>query len=80
MRACGVCDPGFGQDITIAVVHRREIVFVNQRRWVMFDMITGVGKHQIEARFQFAPGRLHIHSTTARTGFDDANLLLVAAG
>jgi hypothetical protein len=79
VRACGVYDLGYGRDNGIAVTHRREIVFVNERFWVVFDVVQGDGEHLIESRFQFAPGELHVSGTNARTGFDDANLLLVAA-
>jgi hypothetical protein len=61
------------------VVHRREIVFVKERCWVVFDTVTGEGEHRIESRFQFAPGTVQLQGATARTAFPDANLLLVAA-
>ncbi len=79
VRACGVYDLGYGKDNRIAVVHRREIVFVKQRCWVVFDAVEGEGEHLIESRFQFAPGALRLASGTACTGYDDANLLLKAA-
>ena len=79
VRASGVYDLGYGRDNSIAVVHRREIVFVKECCWVVFDAVEGDGEHTVESRFQFAPGELHISGTTARTGFDDGNLLLMAA-
>jgi hypothetical protein len=79
LRASGVYDLGYGPDNGIAVVHRREIVFVKERCWVVFDVVEGDGEHTVESRFQFAPGELHASGTTAQTGFDDANLLLMAA-
>lgn len=79
LRASGVYDLGYGKDNKIAVVHRREIVFVRERCWVVFDAAEGAGEHGIESRFQFAPGDLRLEGTTARTTFDDANLLLRAA-
>jgi hypothetical protein len=79
VRARGVYDLGYGRDNAIAVVHRREIVFVQERCWVVFDLVEGDGERLIESRFQFAPGELHIDGATARTGFEDANLLLIAA-
>ena len=60
-------------------MHRREIVFVKERCWVVFDVVTGEGEHRIESRFQFAPGNVQFEGATARTAFPDANLLLVAA-
>ena len=37
------------------VVHRRRIVFVKARGWVVVDDLTGDGTHKIDVRFQFAP-------------------------
>jgi uncharacterized heparinase superfamily protein len=79
VRARGVYDLGYGRDNGIAVEHRREIVFVRERCWIVFDQVEGEGEHSIESRFQFAPGSLRIQGSTARTCFDDANLLLIAA-
>jgi hypothetical protein len=76
VRAAGVYDLGYGKGNRIAVVHRREIVFVRERCWVVFDVVKGTGEHSIESRFQFAPGTLRLADGTACTGFDDANLLL----
>ena len=79
VRASGVYDLGYGKDNRIAVVHRREIVFVKERCWVVFDAVEGAGEHLIESRFQFAPGTLRLANGTICTGYDDANLLLKAA-
>lgn len=79
LRARGVYDLGYGRDNGITVVHQREIVFVQERCWIVFDLVTGDGEHGIESRFQFAPGELRVEGSSARTCFDDANLLLVAA-
>ncbi len=79
VRAAGQYDLGYGPDNAIAVTHRREVVFVRQRCWVVFDTVAGAGERQIESRFQFAPGKLHASGATAWTTFDDANLLLVAS-
>ena len=76
VRASGVYDLGYGKDNRITVVHRREIVFVKERCWVVFDTVDGAGEHLIESRFQFAPGTLRVTNATACTGCDDANLLL----
>lgn len=80
VRARGVYDLGYGPKNEIAVVHRREIVLVKQRFWVVFDVVEGEGEHLIESRFQFAPGDLTLDGTTAQTVFSDANLLLRAKG
>jgi hypothetical protein len=79
LRAAGVYDLGYGKDNRIAVVHRREIVFVKERCWIVFDAVEGEGEHLIESRFQFAPGALRLTSGAVCTAYDDANLLLKAA-
>ena len=61
-----------------AISPRREIVFVRERCWVVFDVVAGAGEHLLEARFQFAPGSVRVDGATARTEFADANLLLQA--
>lgn len=76
IRASGVYDLGYGPDGAPQVVHRRTVVFVNQRCWVLFDELTGDGDHTIESRFQFAPGRLRLDAARAVTDFPDANLML----
>ena len=37
------------------VRHRRRVLFVKPRYWVLFDDIEGGGSHRIDLRFQFAP-------------------------
>ncbi|MBI3492939.1 MAG: heparinase II/III family protein, partial [Acidobacteria bacterium] len=37
-----------------AVVHRRRVVFVKPRYWVIADEVLGEGEHKVEIRFQFA--------------------------
>ena len=37
------------------VVHRRRIVYVRGRYWVIVDDLEGSGEHQVDVRFQFAP-------------------------
>ncbi|KPJ60060.1 MAG: hypothetical protein AMS15_06600, partial [Planctomycetes bacterium DG_23] len=76
IRASAAYDLGYGGDNALDIVHRREIVFVKERFWVVFDLIDGEGKHYIQTRFQFAPGDLRIKDGCAATCFDDANLLL----
>ena len=79
VRAAGAYDLGYGKGNLVKVVHRREIVFVKERFWVVFDVVTGAGEHSIESRFQFAPGSLQVDGAAAHTGFTDANLLLLTA-
>lgn len=76
VRARGSYDLGYGPKNDTKVTHWREIVFVKQRYWVIFDVVTGVGEHAVESRFQFAPGDLILDGVRARTDFADANLLL----
>jgi hypothetical protein len=38
-----------------AVVHRRRVVFVKSKYWVIADDLTGTGEHSVDVRFQFAP-------------------------
>lgn len=37
------------------VRHRRRVMFVKPRYWVVVDEITGGGRHRVECGFQFAP-------------------------
>lgn len=37
------------------VVHRRRVLFVKPRYWVVVDDLEGAAEHRIELRFQFAP-------------------------
>ncbi|MHB9107981.1 MAG: alginate lyase family protein [Armatimonadota bacterium] len=76
IRASGVYDLGYGLQNDIAVTHRREIVFVRERCWIIFDVLAGEGEHNVESRFQFAPGPVTLDGTRARTDYPDANLLL----
>jgi len=79
IRASGVYDLGYGRQNQISVVHHREIVFVGQRCWVVFDVVSGEGEHAIESRFQFAPGTIKVERCSAHTDYEDANLLLQQA-
>jgi len=69
---------GYGDENAIDVVHRREIVFVDERFWIVFDRVEGQGRHTLDSRFQFAPCSLHLDGNRAHTRFSDANLLLWA--
>ncbi|OGG46042.1 MAG: hypothetical protein A3F84_01855, partial [Candidatus Handelsmanbacteria bacterium RIFCSPLOWO2_12_FULL_64_10] len=77
IRASAAYDLGYGPDNAIAVVHRREIVFLRERFWVVFDRLEGDGERRIESRFQFAPCALRVDGPRAQTCFEDANLLLI---
>jgi hypothetical protein len=80
IRARGQYELGYGPDNAVKVVHTREMVFVRNSFWVMFDELTGDGLHEIESRFQFAPGPVGLEGMKARTLFPDANLLVWPAG
>jgi len=77
IRAAASYTLGYGHGNAIQVAHRREIVFVDKRFWVVFDRVTGHGEHRIESRFQFTPGPLAWDGVGAKTAFKEANLLLV---
>jgi hypothetical protein len=76
IRAAASYDLGYGEDNSIAVEHQREIVFVQEHFWLLFDRVCGEGTHRIESRFQFAPGALRLDGNRVHTGHEDANLLL----
>lgn len=80
IRAAAQYDLGYGQSNDVHVVHRREVVFVRERCWVLFDTILGQGEHTCESRFQFAPhAALSVQGPRVTTQCDDANLLLWSA-
>jgi heparinase II/III-like protein len=37
------------------VTHRRRVLWVKPRYWLIVDDLTGTGQHEVELRFQFAP-------------------------
>ncbi|HAA74115.1 TPA: hypothetical protein DCE37_03215 [Candidatus Latescibacteria bacterium] len=80
VRASAQYDLGYGPSNEIDVTHRREVVFVDNRFWVLFDTVTGDGSHNLESRFQFAPGDIQLEGDRTTTCHDDANLLLVTTG
>lgn len=43
-------------DLVPSAVHRREILFVPQRAWVVRDTIVSAGRHPFEVRWHAAPG------------------------
>jgi hypothetical protein len=44
------------------VSHRRRVIFVKPRFWLLIDDLTGAANHRIEIRFQFAPMDVRIDS------------------
>jgi Heparinase II/III-like protein/Heparinase II/III N-terminus len=43
------------RDLDDPVVHRRRVLWVKPRYWVIVDDLLGVDEHRVELRFQFAP-------------------------
>jgi hypothetical protein len=43
------------------VLHRRRVLFVKPRYWVIVDDLSGRLEHEVEIRFQFAPRVVQIH-------------------
>ena len=43
------------------VVHRRRVLFVKPRYWVVVDDVVGAAVHRVELRFQFAPVEVTLH-------------------
>ena len=80
VRAAACYDLGYGPDNAIKVIHHREVVFVGQKYWVLFDTLSGDGRHKIESRFQFGPGDIVVEGNQTTTQFADANLLVVVTG
>ena len=80
VRASSVYDLGYGPDNAIEVVHQREIVFVQETFWVVFDRVVGSGKHRLESRFHFYPGDVVVDGSRAMTQYNDANVLLWSLG
>jgi hypothetical protein len=59
------------------VIHRREVLFVNNTYWVISDALLGRGRHRIEQNFQYTPGELNVKDNIATTNHPDANLALL---
>jgi hypothetical protein len=66
LRAASNYDLGYGEENQLAVLHTREIVFVDERFWIVFDLVEGSGEHVVESRFQFAPGALELNAANGR--------------
>jgi len=44
-------------------VHRRRVLFVDSRYWIIVDDINGEGEHHVDLQFQFAPLEVHVAPT-----------------
>jgi hypothetical protein len=68
---CGLPDP---------VVHRRRVLFVKPRYWVVVDDIEGTAEHRVELRFQFAPVEVTLEPAPwVRAGGRGGHALLLRA-
>jgi hypothetical protein len=45
------------------VSHRRRVIFIKPRYWLVVDDVIGDGQHHVEIRFQFAPMKVRIDHT-----------------
>lgn len=76
MIAQGTYDLGYGPD-SVPVRHTRIIRFAPEPGyWMLEDLLEGDGEHDLESRFQFAPGNLVLEQGMAHTTYPDANLAL----
>ncbi len=76
--AGGRYDLGYGPE-RIPCAHWRIVIFhVKLKLWTLIDHVTGAGEHDVESRFQFAPGELTVEGFRAVTLFPDANLAVEA--
>jgi len=76
VRAAAQYDLGYGEDGGIDVTHRRSVLFVPGRYWILYDVLEGEGTHQLESRFQFMPGDAVCADDCVRTRFADANVMV----
>ncbi|MGO9121651.1 MAG: alginate lyase family protein [Desulfomonilaceae bacterium] len=53
--------------------HERTIFFVKGEYWLIKDLVTGSGKHEITGCWQFAPGRVETGITTFASRYIDAH-------
>jgi uncharacterized heparinase superfamily protein len=52
---CATADHGGYEFLGRAVHHRRQVLFVDGRFWLVVDDVSGEGRPRVEQRFQFAP-------------------------
>ena len=48
------------QRLTDPVCHRRRVVFIRSRYWVVIDDLCGSQSHRVDLRFQFAPMQIRV--------------------
>lgn len=76
VRTGATYDLGYGKDGEIPVTHRRSVLFVAGKYWILFDRLEGTGVHEVESRFQFMPGEAVIRDGGVCTRFEDANVMV----
>jgi len=57
--------------IEVDIAVRRDVVFVRREYWIVRDVVTGAGVHEITVCWQFAPGRVDIDLKTYASFFSD---------
>ncbi len=55
---------GYGR-LNTPVIHRRTVFWLKQHFWLVRDVVEGVGTHQINISWSFAPGSLTVISSVA---------------
>lgn len=64
------------------VVHRRRVLFVKRRYWILVDDLSGMKEHRIDLRFQFAPIAVEVDAlrTTAWSASGPGMFIMPFAG
>src|SRR5206468_299982 len=57
-RSAGDADHGAFCGLDDPVVHRRRVLFIKPRYWIVVDDVVGISRHQVDLLFQFAPMRV----------------------
>jgi hypothetical protein len=65
-------------DLAGPVSHRRRVIFVKPRYWIVVDDLTGTATHRVDIRFQFAPMEAQIdrHGWAVATANGRSGLLM----
>jgi len=75
----GMYADGYGPDRSIAVTHRRQVVFVKPDYFVVVDTVGGAGTHEIESLFHLNHEEAETEGTVARSVDPDTSNVVVAA-
>jgi hypothetical protein len=78
----GVYADGFGGDNTLAVTHKRAVLFVKPDYWLVLDALTppDADPHQYEALFHLGTDQAVAEGASVRTVGSAANLSITAVG